>query len=202
MSMFGKRVTDIVRKLTRPRIIKTANATAAGMGRRIDQAETLSRMGMSLLAARGRRRFGNRPHPVARPQERGGARHDALARVDAAPDLDQIAVDDARLHLPLFDLAVAHDVEPRRIALALERGRRRADAVAAGELDLARGEGADMGVSDVLERDPDLAGAARLVDLLVDEADPARDRAFDPRQLQFRRDADEEPGQRLLGHVG
>ena len=43
--MFGKRVTDIVRKLTRPRINKTEKATAAGMGRRIDQAETLSRMG-------------------------------------------------------------------------------------------------------------------------------------------------------------
>src|SRR5208337_2126279 len=138
MSMFGKRVIDIVRKLMTPRIVSTANATTAGMGRRIDQAETLSRMGKSLLAARRRRSFGNRTHAVAWPQERGGARNDALAGVDAAPDLDQIAVDDARLHLPLFDLAVVHDVEPRRIALALERGRRRADAVAAGQLDLAR----------------------------------------------------------------
>ena len=43
--MFGKRVIDIVRKLTRPRIVSTANATTAGMGRRIDQAETLSRIG-------------------------------------------------------------------------------------------------------------------------------------------------------------
>src|SRR5271166_3514768 len=103
MSMFGKRVTDIVRKLTRPRIIKTANATAAGMGRRIDQAETLSRMGKSLLAARRSRRFGDRTHAVARPQERGGARHDALARGDAALDLDRIAVHDARPHLPLLD---------------------------------------------------------------------------------------------------
>ena len=59
-----------------------------------------------------------------------------------------------------------------------------------------------MGVRDVLERDPDLAGAARLVDLLVDEADPAGDRALDAGQLQFRRHADGEPGERLLGHVG
>ena len=44
MSMFGKRVIDIVRKLTRPRMVRTANATTAGMGRRIDQAETLRRM--------------------------------------------------------------------------------------------------------------------------------------------------------------
>ena len=135
---------DIVRKLMRPRIISTANATAAGMGRRIDQAETLSRMAKRLLAAR--RRFGHRPHAVAWPQERGGARDDALARGDAALDLDRLAVDDARLHPPLLDLPVAHDVEARRIALALQRGRRRADAVATRELDFARGEGADMGV--------------------------------------------------------
>ena len=43
-----------------------------------------------------------------------------------------------------------------------------------------------------LKRDPDLAGAARLVDLLVHEADAARDRALDARQLQFRRHADGE----------
>src|SRR5271166_1039061 len=45
MSMLGNRVIDIVRKLTRPRMVRTAKATAAGMGRRIDQAETLRRMG-------------------------------------------------------------------------------------------------------------------------------------------------------------
>ena len=45
MSMLGKRVIDIVRKLTRPRIVSTAKATTAGIGRRIDQAETLRRMG-------------------------------------------------------------------------------------------------------------------------------------------------------------
>src|SRR5580704_1068662 len=43
MSIFGKRVIDIVRKLMRPRIVSTANATTAGMGWRMDQAETLSR---------------------------------------------------------------------------------------------------------------------------------------------------------------
>src|SRR5271154_5583200 len=129
--MFGKRVTDIVRKLMRPRINSTPNATAAGMGRRIDQAETLSRMAKCLLAARRRRRFGDRTHAVAWPQEGGGARHDALARRDAALDLDRIAVHDSRLDLPLLDLAVAYDIEARRIALALKRGRRRADAVAA-----------------------------------------------------------------------
>src|SRR5271155_452693 len=158
--MLGKRVTDIVRKLMRPKIISTPNATAAGMGRRIDQAETLSRMAKTLLAAR--RRFGDRTHPVAWPQEGGGARHDALARGDAALDLDRIAVDDSRLHLPLLDLAVTHHVQAGLFALAPQRGRRRAGAGAAGELDLARGERADMGVADVVERDPDLAGAARL----------------------------------------
>src|SRR5580704_1551047 len=45
MSMLGKRVIDIDRKLTTPRMVRTANATTAGMGRRIDQAETLRRMG-------------------------------------------------------------------------------------------------------------------------------------------------------------
>src|SRR5271157_3745648 len=119
MSMLGKRVIDIVRKLTRPRIVNTANATTAGMGRRMDQAETLSRMGNRLLAAR--RRFGHRPHAVARTEERGGARNDALARGDAALDLDRLAVEDARLNPPLFDLAVPHDIESRRIALALQR---------------------------------------------------------------------------------
>src|SRR5271166_3549567 len=44
MSMLGKRVIDIVRKLTRPRTVSTTKATIAGMGRRIDQAETLKRM--------------------------------------------------------------------------------------------------------------------------------------------------------------
>src|SRR6185437_7784499 len=44
MSILGKRVIDIVRKLTRPRIVRTTKATIAGMGLRIDQAETLRRM--------------------------------------------------------------------------------------------------------------------------------------------------------------
>ena len=47
MSMLGKRVIDIVRKLTSPRMVSTANATTAGIGRRMDQAETLSRMGIA-----------------------------------------------------------------------------------------------------------------------------------------------------------
>ncbi len=47
MSMLGKRVIDIVRKLTKPRMVRTAKATTAGMGRRIDQAETLMRMDLS-----------------------------------------------------------------------------------------------------------------------------------------------------------
>src|SRR5271166_5534145 len=131
--MLGKRVTDIVRKLMRPKIISTPNATAAGMGRRIDQAETLSRMAKTLLAAR--RRFGGRTYAVAWPQEGGGARDDALARSDAALDLDRIAVDDSRLHLSFLDLAVAHHVEAGLFTLAFERGRRRADPGAAGKLD-------------------------------------------------------------------
>src|SRR5271154_3958353 len=130
--MFGKRVMDIVRKLMMPRINSTPNPTAAGMGRRIDQAETLSRMAKCLLAARRRRRFRDRTHPVAWPQEGGGARHDALARGDAGLDLDRIAVDDSRLDLPLLDLAVAYDIEARRIALALKRRRRRGGLIRPG----------------------------------------------------------------------
>ena len=103
--------------------------------------------------------------------------------------------------MPHLDLAVAHDIETRLVAVPLQGGRGDADAVATGEFDLARGEGADMGVRNVLKRDPDLAGAARLVDLLVHEADAAQDRALDARQLQFRRHADGEAGERLLGHV-
>ena len=47
MSMFGNRVIGIDRKLMMPRIVKTANPTIAGMGLRIDQAETLRRIGMA-----------------------------------------------------------------------------------------------------------------------------------------------------------
>src|SRR5271166_452075 len=54
MSMLGKRVTGIDRKLTRPRIVRTAKATAAGMGRRIDQAETLRRIGFAFPTRRPR----------------------------------------------------------------------------------------------------------------------------------------------------
>ncbi len=143
-----------------------------------------------------------RTHPVARAQERGGARDHAFAIGEARLDFHPSAVDDARLHLSHLDLAVAHDIETRLVAVPLQGGRGDANAIATGEFDLARGEGADMGVRNVLERDPDLAGAARLVDLLVHEADAARDRALDARQLQFRRHADGEAGERLLGHVG
>ena len=45
--MFGNRVIYIVRKLMRPRIIRTVKATIAGMGLRIDQAETLRRIGVA-----------------------------------------------------------------------------------------------------------------------------------------------------------
>src|SRR5260370_22623800 len=45
MSILGKRVIDIVRKLTMPRMVRTAKATTAAMGRRIDHHETCSRMG-------------------------------------------------------------------------------------------------------------------------------------------------------------
>ena len=137
-----------------------------------------------------------------RAQERGGARDHAFALSDARLDFHPGAVDDARLHLPNLDLAVAHDIEARLVAVPLQCGRRNANPVATGELDLARSEGADMGARNVLERDPDFAGAARFVDLLVDEADAARDRPFDARQLQLRRHADREAGERLLGHVG
>src|SRR5579863_9504200 len=47
MSMLGNRVTDIVRKLTRPSSISTEKARIAGIGRRIDQAEMLKRMSVS-----------------------------------------------------------------------------------------------------------------------------------------------------------
>src|SRR5271157_2509276 len=67
MSMLGNRVIDIDAKLTRPRIVRTTKATTAGMGRRIDQAETLRRMGLSPRSA-GERRHG--PHAVARSKER------------------------------------------------------------------------------------------------------------------------------------
>ncbi len=84
----------------------------------------------------------------------------------------------------------------------VERRRGSARAVPAREFDLARGEGADMGVADVLERDPHLAGSARPVDLLVDKAHAARDRVPYAGQLQFRRHAERKAGERLFGHVG
>ena len=58
------------------------------------------------------------------------------------------------------------------VAVAPQRRGGRADAVAAREFDLARGEGADTGVRNVVERDSHLAGAARLVDFLRDEPHP------------------------------
>src|ERR1700722_1908695 len=45
MSMFGNRVIDIERKLTTPSSVSTANATIAGIGFGVDQAETLRRHG-------------------------------------------------------------------------------------------------------------------------------------------------------------
>src|SRR5580692_11356878 len=104
MSIFGNRVIDIVRKLMRPRIVKTPNATTAGMGLRIDQAETLRRMSVAALAVGRRGRFGRRTHPVARPQESRRARNYAFAALDARLDFHPAAVGDARLHLPHLDL--------------------------------------------------------------------------------------------------
>src|ERR1700689_1572760 len=98
MSMFGNRVIDIVRKLMMPRIIKTAKATIAGMGLRIDQAETLRRIGVAPLIV-GCGRFERRAHAVAGAQERGGARDHAFAAGDARLDFHPTAVDDASLHL-------------------------------------------------------------------------------------------------------
>src|SRR6185437_2473408 len=76
MSILGKRVIDIVRKLTRPRIVRTAKATIAGMGLRIDQAETLRRILVRLLPAG---RVGRRPHSVPGAQESGSALDHAFA---------------------------------------------------------------------------------------------------------------------------
>ncbi len=45
--MFGNRVIGIDRKLMRPRIVRTAKPTIAGIGLRIDQAETLRRIGVA-----------------------------------------------------------------------------------------------------------------------------------------------------------
>src|SRR5271165_7234750 len=97
---------------------------------------------MAPLAA-GRGRFGRRAHAVSRPQEGGGARHDAFALGHAVLDLDRLALDDAGGHAPFFDTPVAHDVEARPVAVASERGGRRAEPVAPNEVDLAGGEGAD-----------------------------------------------------------
>src|SRR5579863_973676 len=47
MSILGKRVIDIERKLMTPSSVSTAKATMAGMGLRIDQAETLRRIGFA-----------------------------------------------------------------------------------------------------------------------------------------------------------
>ena len=49
MSMLGKRVIGIERKLTIPKIVSTANATIAGMGRRIDQPEILRAIAVASL---------------------------------------------------------------------------------------------------------------------------------------------------------
>ena len=187
---------DEAENRSRPRTPPTA-----GIGRRIDQAETLRRMGNRLLAAgRGASGIGRTRSPG---RKNAAARATTLS--PAATPLSISTVSPSTMPgvtRRSSTLSVAHDIEARRIALALQRRRRGADAVAPRELDLARGEGADMGVRHVGERDAHLAGAARLVDFLVDEAELAADRALDARQLQFRRHADGEPGQRLLRHVG
>src|SRR3984885_14728243 len=72
MSMFGNRVIDIVRKLIRPRIVNTANATTAGMGFRIRQAETLRRLGVPLIRWLRSFRASDAPgRPTLRKPQRG-----------------------------------------------------------------------------------------------------------------------------------
>ena len=154
--MFGKRVTDIVRKLTRPSMVKTTNADR----RRDRPADRPGRdvepHGKSLLAA---------PDAAASGTGRTrspGRRKEAARATTLSPARTPLPISTASpstipgFTLPLFDLAVAHDIEPRRVPVALERGRRHANAIAAGELDLTRGEGADMGVADVFERNSTL----------------------------------------------
>ena len=113
----------------RPRIVKTANANDRGDG-------LADRPGGDVEAHRRRplnrrlRSFRRSAAPGRRPQESGGARDHAFAVGDARLDFHPSAVDDARLHLPHLDLAVAHDVETRLIAVPLQRGRWNANALA------------------------------------------------------------------------
>ena len=104
------------------------------MGLRIDQAETLRRIGVPL-------------YPLAAVvsgvgRTRSPARRNAAARwTTLSPSATPASIstqppsDDARLHLPHLDLAVAHDIEARLIAIPLQCGRRNANALATGEFD-------------------------------------------------------------------
>src|SRR6185312_11978445 len=109
----------------------------------------------------------------------GGARHYAFAVLDPRLDFHPAAVRDARLHVTDLDLAVMNDVEPRVVAVLFKRGRWNAETLAPGKLDLAGGEGANMGARRVVKRDPDLARAAPFVHFLVHQPDVTHDPAVD-----------------------
>ena len=140
--MLGNRVTAIWRKLTMPSSVRIDEDDGGG-DRPADRPGGNIEPHGAAPSARG----GNGAHAVAGAQERGGARDDRLARIDAAGDLERVALGDAERDAPLLDDSVAHHQRPRARRVARHRARRHADAPAARERDLGRGEAADMGAA-------------------------------------------------------
>ena len=198
MSMLGNRVIDIVRKLTRPSSISTAKATIAGIGLRIDQAETLRRIAELLASVRRSSSIGRTRSP--------GRRNAAARATRVSPAATPLRISTSSPSTMPGVTLRSSTVRRARPARAASPSRRTAVVGAPTPSRRARSTSpeakAPMRVRRVGKRDAHLAGAARLVDFLVDEADLAVDRPSTPGRLQCGGHADGEPRQPLLGHFG
>ena len=112
-SMSGKFWIFIARKPSRPTSVSMMNSRIAGVGLRIDQAETFIWCGLtsspsSARLARGlaAARAVDHAHRVAVAEEAAARGHDARVGVQAAGDLDAVADAPADRDLGLADLRV------------------------------------------------------------------------------------------------
>ncbi len=199
MSMFGKRVIDIVRKLTRPSTVKTTKPTIAGIGLRMDQAETLRRMAGPQLpvaaSAIGRTRSWGRKKAAARATTLSPSARPSRISTASPSTMPGVTL---RSSMTLSLTTIRCALSPSTLS---GRGRNR-DAVALDEIDFAGGEGADARAARVDERDANLAGAAALVDFLIDETHLRGEVAAEAGEFQFCGHADLKPRQILLGDLG
>ena len=197
MSMLGNLVTAIWRNATMPSSVRMTKPTAAGIGRRIDQAETLSLTGSLPRMRRGRR--------VTRSP---GRRNAAARATTISPAATPPAISSASPSATPTETRRCSTI-PSRTTSARAPAASRSTALAGtptpwlrDEHDLGRGEAADMGRRAGCERDAHLAGAARLVDLGADQPHRSGDLLRDAGKGQLGAHADGEARQGLLGRFG